>query len=73
MGNALVVDLVKEIGNEILKIIKKTVPESYNLRYQKISNKYFPKLQYQFVHFFVLTAKISALDLKYMTRLGLAY
>ena len=33
MGNALVVDLVKEIGNEILKIIKKTVPESYNLRY----------------------------------------
>lgn len=33
MGNALVVDLVKEIGNEILKIIKKTVPESYKLRY----------------------------------------
>ena len=32
-----------------------------------------PKLQYQFVHFFVLPAKISELDLKYMSRLGLAY
>ena len=30
-------------------------------------------MQYQFVHFFVLPAKISELDLKYMSRLGLAY
>ncbi|WP_084572446.1 metal-dependent transcriptional regulator [Peptostreptococcus sp. MV1] len=33
----------------------------------------FHKLQYQFVHFFATLAKISALVLKYMSRLGLAY
>ena len=52
-----------------------------DIKNQKIKEKYYtyfqknnlPKLQYQFVHFFVLPAKISELDLKYMSRLGLAY